>query len=809
MQRRGILVGFLCLSVFIAARGEASAPTSSAAVSGVVGVPNVGMKAPFPTVKAVGPPAEFELWRWGAPSERKRLMPLPNGARISVTELPKGLHVLFRIPVPHDTVRCEGVSTDSFDRIGWGPEKVSNPDPSERHWYRIFAEQYAFPPQVGRYYLMVEASKEGKVASRSAITFDFVNPSPPPRNTRFTVGKRDTQGHPITGSRPVEWRGLNETPVLRDNDYPFEAQHAYNAINFERFPPFHLPPRFITVWNSRRFTDESKFGGPLDRGFTVMETIHSAQDNLPLRQRAWFHTPDLQVMFIEKWFKEDPKRYADLKAYADYRSAFVSPENAFKLGWTCYESWGAGGYAPYDAGIYGFDEEQMWPTIAVKMLREHPEALPEAIRKLADGDPKADRPDTQARLQDAYTQAWGDFVGHYYRGARARAAERGRVFKIWHYGSKAPGDALFINREEGKPNPQTGRYAADELPALASWFKSGDRVDYTATEYARQVDFFHKDFYYHTLFPQTVSMYEKDAAGKYALDETGRRKIRQDLFEETVYVTPTKVGYEDAETGPAFLKAFLGKGENALYWLNGGKYYKTHGTLTPGKGMIPALRPGNQETWGKTGQLGSRPVNPYLAEAAPIYTFMMGLEGLYFWDSRLYTGPLGAGPDGNMEISETLGDIEYIVKGMHRVSQLNRLFEGDYSFVRPVRHYDIWNRDHPIIRGVINGRYLALAMTNPYLDPGETQTVELRYDSPFPGSKAGAAKPAKPIWSGTVRLQSRKTGLFQCRLPALPNGKAYDPDRLYFRYTCADGEYRHTFTVTGDYEVPYPQPAND
>ena len=33
--------------------------------------------------------------------------------------------------------------------------------------------------------------------------------------------------------------------MLKDNDYPFEPQHAYNVINFERFPPFMLPPRFI------------------------------------------------------------------------------------------------------------------------------------------------------------------------------------------------------------------------------------------------------------------------------------------------------------------------------------------------------------------------------------------------------------------------------------------------------------------------------------------------------------------------------------------------------------------------------------
>ncbi len=134
---------------------------------------------------------------------------------------------------------------------------------------------------------------------------------------------------------------------------------------------------------------------------------------------------------------------------------------------------------------------------------------------------------------------------------------------------------------------------------------------------------------------------------------------------------------------------------------------------------------------------------------------------------------------------------------MHRISHFNALFEGDYSFVRPMRHYDTYNRDHPLIRGVINGQYLALAMTNPYLDPGETQQVELWYDAPQGGIK-------QALWSGSVQLQARRTHLFQCKLPQLPAGARYDPDKLYFRYTCVDGNFRQTFTVSGNYDVPCP-----
>lgn len=212
--------------------------------------------------------------------------------------------------------------------------------------------------------------------------------------------------------------------------------------------------------------------------------------------------------------------------------------------------------------------------------------------------------------------------------------------------------------------------------------------------------------------------------------------------------------------------------------------------------MIPALRPGNQETWGDSGKLGSRPISPYMAEASAIFTFMMGLEGIYLWDSRIYTAPAGLGSRGDSKSAETLGDIEFIVKGVHRVSRWNSLFEGSYSYIRPARYNDTWNRDQPIIRGILNGRYLALAMTNPYLDPGESQSVEIWYDSPYHIAK-------KPIWSGQVRILARHTHLFLCKLSPLPPGAGYDPDRLYFRYTCDDGSFHRTFFTTGNYNVRY------
>lgn len=745
--------------------------------------------------KLLKSPVHVQIWQWGnADSERKAILEIRDGASVPLSMLPRtGIHFKFTVGVPHDSVRWEMRSEQGTGVMAWGPEAVPGKG-SATHRYRGYPETMFVPAAVGKYSIQIDASDHKKTVASETLHFTIVDNRPIPTRTHFMVGKRDAAGHPITTSQPVDLPGLNETPVLLDNDYPFEPQHAGNVVNFERFPPFHLPDRFTLIWGSRRFLEEPQFGGPLNRGFTAVTTIDRSQDNLPIGKRMWFHTPDQQVEFINNWYRDEPQKYADLKGYADFRSPFVAPENAFKLGWECYASWGAAGYGPYDAGIYGWDEEQMWPSIAEKLYKERPDLLPAALRTLKQQDPDCTRSETRAALVDAFVQAWGNFIADTYRGARACAATRGRKIKVYHYGSKAPGETLFYGRDDGAVNPETGRYRADEIDSLWPWFKYGSYVDFKTSQYCQQIDYFNKDFYFHTLFPQSASMYERDSTGTVILEQDGRRRVRKDLFKEHVYVDQVEEGYEDCETGPAFLKEFVAKGENTLYWMNGGAYYKRHGSLVTDRQLIPTIRPGNQETWGEAAKLGSRPVNPYLAEATTLFTFLIGIEGVYLWDSRNYSGAVGYGPERSPSAMDTLGDMEFQIKGMHRISQFNKLFEGAFSYVRPVCMYDTWNRDHPIIRGLLNGRYLLLGMTNPYLDPGEVQTVEVRYGSPF-----GSAMPA--AWSNSVTLHARKNHLFQCKLPPLSGNGSYDPDRLYFRYTCVDGQYRRTFESCGNYSL--------
>lgn len=757
---------------------------------------SVGMNTPFLKSQAVGASVTYELWDWRE-KDRKKFADIKEGVKVPLEKLPERLQFQFRIGTDFDALTWRCRTTDSNPESTWSKKDIPAAEAGPQQLFK--AGNLGFFPQVGKYCLEVKAEKAGKVVAHNITTFEIVGTKPIPVNTTYLAGKKDWKGTPITTSKPVNLGPLNETPILKDNDYAFEPQKALTVVNWERFPPFKMHPRFPMVWASKRFEDEDKFGGPLNRGFTTLATIDSKIDNLKVSERCWFHYPGQLIGMIDEMIKKDPVKYADVKGYKDDRSAFISAENATLLGKMCYEGWGVAGWGPYDPGIYGWDEEEMFPPIATRMMKEKPDKLPERLvakykEKVLAGDQAAIN-----ALEKEYSVAMAEFIGNTYKGARESAASRGRKLKIWHYGSLPPARELYMLLGSTKGvelNPQTGKYPYEEIEGVHDWFKRGRTLDFNATAFSREIDYFHTDFYFHISFPEKQGIYEKDKSGSYVLDDKGRRKFRRDMITEDTYGMPVKIGLEDYEWAPIFLKSYIAKLENNQFWFNGGKYYKTPGTQITDKQLGPYIRPGTQETFGDIAKIGSRPVNPYMAEATAIMTFMMGGEALFVWDEGRGTSPVGQPAKAGKE--ETFGDLEFAIKGLHRVSQFNRLFDGTYSFVRPTRHYNTHNRDHPIIRGLVNGQYLMLGMTNPYLDLGEKQEVEIWYDSPY------STRTAK--WAGKAVINARKTHIYQCKLPPLPAGQAYDPDKLYFRYTLKDGRHTETFTVSGNYDVKYPFP---
>ena len=167
-----------------------------------------------------------------------------------------------------------------------------------------------------------------------------------------------------------------------------------------------------------------------------MATVMMGQDNLPIRQRTWFHTPDEQVIIHSRVVCGGPREVRGSGGLCRLSLRLCLRRQRLQAGLGLLCVLGRGRLRADDAGLYGWDEEQMWPTIAAKLLKEHPELLPERLRTLKEKDPNVNIRIRSQSCRMSISRAWGDFIGNGYRGARACAASKGRTIKIWHYGSK-------------------------------------------------------------------------------------------------------------------------------------------------------------------------------------------------------------------------------------------------------------------------------------------------------------------------------------------------------------------------------------
>lgn len=744
----------------------------------------------------------LEMWKAGPDeAQRAKLFDIEDGMKIRAEDIPaEGMNVFMRADGDYTHVYIHGNRPDGVIKDeGWGPTEIKG---GGAHLFGLKGIRGggALNNLVGKYRVTGRLYVGERVAKEKVVTFEILAPVPP-RNTRYTQGRKDIRGNPITTSAPVILGGLNETPKLKDFDYAFEPQQAYNAINFERFPPFRMAKHFRITWDTLRQTDEAMFGGPLNRGFTMVTRVKIDEEKQRMAeviaptQRASFNYPGLLKGLCKGMYEKDPVKYLDLKGWADHYNTWISSNNAYELGWELYNSYiGTGGLS-----IWAYDEEEMWPACGEYVFKNNPEYLPEDLKRLREEDPEIAKPETKAAIEKSYLKNMAEFYGHLYRGIKAHAAATGRPdLKTYHYGLYGIGLYVPIYaltyQADADIFKQTGNYTFEEPGLLHDWFKDEKwRLDWSGNTFLKQIDYLNKDSYFFTVCPETNSFYERDGDGAYVLDDKGRRKFRTGIFEEKIYADTVKYGYEDCEFTICSLKEFVAKGENSLFWMNGGKYYGKTGTLVTQIRHWPTIRPDNQATYGKATELGTRPDSPYMAEARVIHNFMIGLEGYHLWDEPEGPLPIGGDP-ATPDRVWSYGEIEYFIKGMHRLSQFNALFERAHVFIRPVRMHNLWDRDHPIIRGIISGRDMLITMTNPYLDLGEAQEVEIWYDKPY-------EQMGKAVWKDKVRILPRKNHLFQCRLPV---GSKFDPDKLYFRYTCVDGNYTKTYIVSGNYTAPYP-----
>jgi hypothetical protein len=126
-----------------------------------------------------------------------------------------------------------------------------------------------------------------------------------------------------------------------------------------------------------------------------------------------------------------------------------------------------------------------------------------------------------------------------------------------------------------------------------------------------------------------------------------------------------------------------------------------------------------------------QPIKPWMAEATAIFPFFSGADGLWLWENP------GLG-------SANIGVYEFFNRGLFRLSEYKRFFEGEFELVMETSARDYNESKAPIWRGVIKDNELLIAAHNPFaIDMNSETTISVAYNN----------------WSGTVVLKGFETKL--------------------------------------------------
>ncbi|GAB3544993.1 hypothetical protein [Spirosoma fluminis] len=308
----------------------------------------------------------------------------------------------------------------------------------------------------------------------------------------------------------------------------------------------------------------------------------------------------------------------------------------------------------------------------------------------------------------------------------------------------------------------------------------------------------------------TGTIYQKDAAGKY-IYSNGRRVLRTDnstvtLFGQTVKIygnDQTFHGNNEYDFWTSWLYEDVASEEANRYWMNGQKYALRRNDRSAD---FAGVHYGdwyrtNTEEANAPGQGDSRPLNPQSLEMSAIFRSVMFDVNFLWHGEYLQRGPTthanGAiqfpGVQGGQGGYKTnLGQYEYIVKGLHRVSELDGRNWGNWYWIRAQRGIGItadkWKE--PVIRGRISetGNNVLIAAAWPMLDPEDNVRVDVWVDT-------GAWKSGSTYFT----ITGRTTYLDAWQIPAVPAGVQILPQHLRFRFTTPLLQTPQTVTWTGDY----------
>lgn len=128
-------------------------------------------------------------------------------------------------------------------------------------------------------------------------------------------------------------------------------------------------------------------------------------------------------------------------------------------------------------------------------------------------------------------------------------------------------------------------------------------------------------------------------------------------------------------------------------------------------------------------------IRPFMAEAAAIFPFFSGSNGLWLWDAPT-----------NFSRNESFATYEYFINGLYKLSLYKNFFEGKNELVIPTPALEYTKTSKPIWRGVVKDNQILVAAHNPYAkNENEVVNVPISYKN----------------WSGIVTLKGYE--IFLCK----------------------------------------------
>lgn len=506
----------------------------------------------------------------------------------------------------------------------------------------------------------------------TALGFSILSTSAQqPSNSAIKSGRKDWLGTPFVEDKAPRLVYMERaTPRPLGNDYNFAPQKAKNVINFLRFPEFKLHPRKKVIWWGPLYTD-TKDNLHYTRGITHLCNHPKYREKLQEMKVTgkqlthWFEGMErhagLFAEHIKKHKPEDP-RIPWLEEWSKDQRLIDNEETAKAFGAFC------------------------WDDVMGTTRGEGVEFLTIDIESFK----------ASTRTKSPWQTQYQNMMGWIYQGFIEESKKKGKPTRMVTYSQSLGIYSTLHYSSDPSDWGMTPGYLHPRAVGLTFAGGSGDKPVNPNTPSGKALissnGFICEDAYQRQTYYEHV--YKQKPDGTLILDK-GAPVYRddedmQDAYGIKIGVTGvdkrTSVG-GNANESRAYLDTIFQKAQqlwNNTYWAAGGKMPEWNTSRQPG---LENLNLGSMsrhdiESFNLSvgdDRYGDRPLNPAQVEGIHLLTLLLSDLSEY-WSSEVRVTPIGS--EVKYRYAQD-GPYEYMLKGSHRLSEFNFIFDQPYRPIFP------------------------------------------------------------------------------------------------------------------------------